>query len=185
MPEFIQSVLNNIVVSLSATILAAVVLFFPLLAGVAFTAAVVKLLKADVDIKATALYGIVFGVFGLSVAYISTMSQADILAKVIPPAIAGVIVLFQLLGRLNPKWDVPLETQASLVGATAGVFCFIFGSIYFQAAPLQTHSIGSGSGFIAPEDPLADDDIDQAEDATSVDEQDTSVEEADRIINGN
>lgn len=161
MEALLRAAFDNLVASFSASILAAIILFFPLTVGIAFTAAVVWLLKSNIDAQATILYGTVFSIFGLSVAYIYTKPGTDILAEILPPAIAGVIVLFQLLGRLNPKWDIPLESHASLVGATAGVFCFIFGSIYFEAAPLPARGEGQGGGLSgAPEPPISDEEAD-------------------------
>ena len=91
------------------------------------------MLKADVDAISLTLHGLVFSVFGLAVSYLHVDPAIGSTAQILPAAIAATVVIFQMLGRLNPHWGVPLESHASLAGATAGVFCFLFGSIYFEA----------------------------------------------------
>lgn len=134
MKEYIGAFLLLLENSFTAFIGAVIILCFPLAAGIAITAIIARLVKAEAETKSLILYGFIFSVFGLAVAYLYSENKSDTFSQILPPSIGAVVIIFQMLGRLNPKWDVPLDTQASLTGATAGVFCFIFGSIYFDFA---------------------------------------------------
>lgn len=130
---FLNALWLNIQNSLIASFQATVLIFFPLASGVFFTFIFVKLLKSEVDYISLIMHGLVFSVFGLTVAYLYVGPDIGATAQILPAAIGATVVIFQMLGRLNPNWGVPLESHASLAGATAGVFCFLFGSVYFNA----------------------------------------------------
>ena len=75
---------------------------------------------------------IVFGLVGVVIAFLEIESSQSIISGILPAIVVGLTVLFQLLGRLKPSLDVPIDSQPSIVGASNALVCFLFSIAYFE-----------------------------------------------------
>lgn len=110
---------------------ALVILSFPMVVGVVFIAILARLFKADTDFLPLVGHGIVFGLLGMIVGLLFVFGGPNSISAFLPHFIIGAGFLFQLMGRLNKNWDVPVESVPSIAGAATGAFCFLFAVLYF------------------------------------------------------
>ena len=122
--------------ALSGMVDAFILLFPPLFVAILFIFAFGRLLKTKAEGEQVVAQGVVFGLIGTTIALLYTKSGNSIIESLLPHAILILGVLFQLMGRMNKKWDVPIESHAALSGASAAAFCFLFGVLYFDSIKL-------------------------------------------------
>lgn len=107
------------------------VILFPLLMGGVFVLIMSKLLGSRRGVAESIGRGIVFGIIGLVVAYLTVRGKSSV-ETLLPHVIIGVTVSAQLVGSMSSKLKAPVGAQESLIGAATAGFMFFFGSIYFE-----------------------------------------------------
>lgn len=73
-----------------------------------------------------------FCVLGVVAAYIGHFSKEGLVSHILPAAIAGLVVLFQLLGLTVKEMQVPLSTKKILLAAAGSGLCYIVAARYFR-----------------------------------------------------
>ena len=70
-------------------------------------------------------------VVGVGVGYVEAILSKNFIQAILPTLIAGLIVLFQLIGRLRPGFEPPFDTKVGYSSAVLGVCLFLVSAHYF------------------------------------------------------
>lgn len=71
---------------------------------------------------------------GVGVAFIEVDLSKNFIKALLPSLVTVLLVLFQLIGRLKPDFESPIETKVGYVTAAIGIVMFLVSSEYFKTS---------------------------------------------------
>lgn len=112
----------------------AFIAFAPLLIFGSIVAAIISIWLGKGNERVEIFFQMLFtALIGCVVAYIQ-LAVGDIIGQILPPSLVILTVLFQLIGRIKPDLNVPMDSPRTFAAAGMAIGSFLLSAQYISKA---------------------------------------------------